>query len=355
MLTAREHPETMARDVAEPASRGDSISVRGNRPEQKRKDLLRRFASTPHAANIRLMGRIVHLKASSEAVLDLARSFFRSHQVGSEGTPEFLWRIVCESDPRVVSTATPFSAFSDSGLQYVNIGQRGFLAVDLDSREAAAFLSDQFVKGAARFRHRPPLDILFCMTAPSLGLTTLSGGCVGVNDRGILIFGPPNSGKTTACYLASKFGMEFHADQVIFLDMKDNLFRVWGDPFPAVFRPQTREFLPELQQGALYATYEDLEFYYFDKSPLQPELARPLTPICGLFLNRNTRHESELTRITAAEALARLHRCLLFDEDERFDAQIASALRALSTIPIYDLKYRENPKVAAGVIKELLV
>jgi len=355
MLIGRENPETMARDVREPTSPSGSISICANREEQKRKDLLRRFASTPHVANIRLMGRTVHLEASSEAVLDVARSFFRSHQSPSQGTPEFLWRIVCESDPRVASTATPLSAFSDSGLQYVNIGQRGFLAVDLESREAAAFFSDQFVKDAARFRNRPPLDILFCMTAPSLGLTTLSGGCVGINDRGILIFGPPNSGKTTACYLASKLGMEFHADQVIFLDTKDNLVRAWGDPFPAVFRLQTREFLPELQQGALYSTYEDLEFYYFDKSPLQPELARPLTPVCGLFLNRNTTHPSELIRITAAEALSRLPRCLLFDEDERFDAQIFSALSALATIPMYDLKYRENPAVAAGVIKELLV
>lgn len=345
----------MARDVVEPASRSGSISVYGNRDEPKRKDLLRRFASTPHAANIQLMGRMVRLEASSKAVLDLARSFFRSHQARSEGTPEFLWRIVCESDPRVTSTAAPLSAFSDSGLEYVNIGQRGFLAVDLESREAAAFFSDQFVKGAARFRHRPPLDILFCMTAPSLGLTTLSGGCVGVNDRGILIFGPPNSGKTTACYLASKLGMEFHADQVVFLDMKDNLLRAWGDPFPAVFRPQAREFLPELQPGALYSTYEDLEFFYFDKSPLQPELARPLTPVCGLFLNRNTTHASELIRITAAEAISRLHCGLLFDEDERFATQISSALGALSRIPIYDLKYGENPAVAAGVIKELLV
>lgn len=344
----------MARDVVESASQSYSISACGNSHEQKRKDLLRRFAATPHTANIRLMGRTVQLEASSEAVLDLARSCFRSHQARSEGTPEFFWRIVFESHPRVASTATPLSAFSDSGLQYVNIGQRGFLAVDLERREAAAFLSDQFVECAARFRHRPPLDILFCLTAPSLGLTTLSGGCVGVNNRSILVFGPPDSGKTTACYLASKFGMEFHADQVIFLDMKDNLLRVWGDPFPAVFRPRTREFLPELQQGTLYSTYEGLEFYYFDKSVLQPELARPLTPICGLFLNRNTAQESKLTRITAAEALSRLQCCLLFEEDERFGAQISSALSALSAIPIYDLKYGENPKVAADVIQELL-
>jgi hypothetical protein len=344
----------MARDVAEAKPRSDSIPVCGNSHKKKRQDLLRRFASTPHTANIRLMGRTVHLEASSQALLDLARSFFRSHQVRSEGTPEFLWRIVCESDPGVASTASPLSAFSDSGLQYVNMGQKGFLAVDFENREAAALFSDQFVKGAARFRHRPPLDILFCMTAPSLGLTTLSGACVGVNDHGILIFGPPDSGKTTASYLAARDGMQFHADQVVFLDMKANSVRAWGDPFPAVFRPQTTELLPELRQTALHSTYGDLEFYYFDKSSLQPQLARLLTPICGLFLNRNATNEKQLTRITKSEALSRLHDCLLFDEDERFDAQISAALSAVSSVPIYHLSYRDDPRIAAGVIQELL-
>lgn len=342
------------RDVEAPPPRSDSIPICGNRDQPKRQDLLRRFAPTPHAADIRLMGRTVRLETSSEAVLDLARSFFRSHQVGPEGKPEFVWRIFCEADPRVGSSAMPLSAFSDSGLQYVNIGQRGFLAIDHDIRQAVVFLPDEFLKGAARFRHRPPLDILFSMTAASLGLTTLSGGCVGINDRSILIFGPPNSGKTTASYLASKAGMRFHADQVIFLDRKVNLLRAWGDPFPAVFRPETIKFLPELQKRTIYSTYEDLEFYYFDKTPLQPRLVEPLIPICGLFLNRDGTGEKQLSKLTKAEALARLPSCLLFDEDEKFDAQISAALSALSTLPIYELRYRQDPKIAAGVIQELL-
>jgi len=352
---ARDNVENVVLDAAESSFRRDSTHASDNcHKGTERQDLLRRFSSTPHVAEIRLMGRTVRLEASCEAALHLAQSFFRSHQVGSGGTPEFLWRIVCEPSPRVELTAAPLSAFSDPGLQYVDIGQRGFLAVDLATRKAAAFLSDQFVEGGARFRHRPPLDILFCMTAPSLGLTTLSGGCVGVDDRCALIFGPPNSGKTTASYLAARDGMEFHADQVVFLDMKDNSLRVWGDPFPAVFRPQTRDLLPELQQAALYATYQDLEFYYFDKSPLQPQLARPLMPVCGLFLDRSAPGEKELTRITAAESLSRLHDCLLFGDDERFDTQISAALTALSSITIYNLRYREDPKIASGVIKELL-
>lgn len=355
MTTGRNNLRTMAEDVAEPSPKCDSTAHRGNGySKATRQDLLRRFAAIPHTLDVQWMERTVRLEASTSAMLELARSFFQHHQVGTAGNPDFYWRIVCESDPRAESTATPLCAFSDPGLQYVNIGQRGFLAVDLECREATAYLSDQFLKRDARYRQRPPLDILFCMTAPSLGLTSLSGGCVGINDRGVLVFGPPNSGKTTACYLAARCGMEFHADQVVFLDMKSNLLRAWGDPFPAVFRPKTIEFLPELQPTARYSTYENLEFYYFDKSPLQRRLARPVSPVCGLFLNRNTTCENELTRIAAGETLSRVRDYLLFDEDNRFGSQITVALTALAAIPIYNLRYGEDPKIAAGVIKELL-
>lgn len=355
MMTARNNLGTMAEDVAEVPVRCNSTTDSGNGHRMaNRQDLLRRFSSMQCIANVQLMERTVRLATSDNAVLELARSFFQQHQVGNAGPPEFYWSIVCESDPRAESIATPLSAFSDPGLQYVNIGQRGFLAVDLDRREAMAYLSDQVLQRDARYRHRPPLDILFCMTAPSLGLTSLSGGCVGINDRGVLVFGPPNSGKTTACYLAARCGMAFHADQVVFLDMKGEILRVWGDPFPAVFRPKTTEFLPELQPTARYSTYEHLEFYYFDKSPLQPLFARPVSPVCGLFLNRNTACENELTRIAPEEALSRLREYLLFDEDTRFDAQISVALTALAEMPIYNLRYREDPKIAAGVIEKLL-
>jgi hypothetical protein len=300
------------------------------------------------------MQRTVRLETNSRALLALALKFFERHQHGRAGQPEFLWRVVCEFDPQVQSTAVRLAAFSDLGLRYVNIGQRGFLAVDLEKREATGLLADLFLEGEPRLRHRPPLDILCCMTAASLALTALSGGCVGVKDRGVMIFGPPNSGKTTACYLAAKLGMEFHADQVVFLDASGSLLRAWGDPFPAVFRPKTLEFLPELQRSARRSTYGDLSFYYFDKNPLQAPRARPVTPVCSLFLDRRATCEPKLKEITREDAVLRLRDVMLFNEDKRFEAQITAALNALARAPVYELRYGSDPKIAAAFIEKLL-
>ncbi len=315
---------------------------------------MRRFSSTPLVSNLQLMGRTVRIETNDEAVLELARKFFERYQNGNAGVPEFTWRLVSEPDPKAQSTTVHVSAFSDPGLQYVNIGQGNFLAVDLDRREAIGFLSESFFQDETKLRDRPPLDLLSCMTAASLGLVALSGGCAGLNDRGVLVFGPPNSGKTTACYLAAKLGMEFHADQLVFLDMSSGRLRVWGDPSPAVFRPETLDYLPELRESVHFSTYIDLSFYYFDKSALQSRWAKPVIPVCSLFLDRSASSEPQLTQISPENAATRLRDCMLFEENPRFDAQVEEAISALAAKPAYDLKYDSNPKTAATFIRKML-
>jgi len=347
--------ELFANSVRPTGTNNDSRRFSGNtRAVTARQDLLRRFTPTPHTTDLRLMQRTVRLETNSRAVLALTLKFFERYQDGSAGQPEFLWRIVCESDPRVQSTAVQLSAFSDMGLRYVNIGQRGFLTVELENRVAMGSLADLFAEDEPRLRHHRPLDILFCMTAASLGLTALSGGCVGVKDRGIMIFGPPNSGKTTACYLAAKLGMEFHADQGVFLDTRYDGLHAWGDLFPAVFRPESLDFLPELRQSAHRSTNADLSFYYFDKSPLQAPRAQPVLPVCSIFLDRGSSCEPQLREITQEDAVSRLRDCMLFIEDERFDSQIATALTALAGKPAYSLQYGSDPRIAATLIAKML-
>jgi hypothetical protein len=347
--------ESIAKNVRPTQSKGPSQLFSSKAcTDAARQDLLRRFMPTPHATDLQLMHRTVRLETNNEAVVTLALNFFERHQHGRAGQPEFVWRIVSEFDPQVRSTAVPLAAFSDPGLQYVNIGQRSFLAVDLDRREAIGFLPELFLEGEPRLRHRPPLDILFCMCAASLGLVALSGGCAGLEDRGVLVFGPPNSGKTTASYLAAKLGMEFHADQVVFLDMSGGLLRAWGDPFPAVFRPETLDFLPELRESARLSTYANLSFYYFDKSALQSRWAKPFVPASCLFLDRSTRCKPLLEQISRDDAASRLREYVLFEEDARFNAQIVEAISGLAAKPAYNLKYDSDPKTAATFIRKML-
>ncbi len=346
--------ETLPKYVERTSNEVHSQFAHGARGTQTRPDLLHRFAATPHHVDLRLMQRTLRLETNKRSMVDLALKYFERHQYGNSAAPEFCWRVIVESDLKTESAALQLSAFSEGGIRYVNIGQRGFLAVDLEKREGVAFLAESFVESDARLRHRPPLDILFSMTASSLGLMPLSGGCVGTRDKGVIVFGPPNSGKTTASYLASKCGLEFHADQVVFLDVRCDGLRAWGDPFPAVFRPETLDFLPELRHSARHSTYGHLSFYYYDKSGMQSQQASPVTPVCSVFLNRTGTGEPELREIAAEEAIVRLQDCTLFEEGPRFYGQILTGLTALIQSPVYHLRYGSDPAIAAAYIKKML-
>ncbi len=216
-----------------------------------RKDPLRRFHATPYSTNLQLMERNIRLETNDPQAIDIALKFFHRHQHGpSAEEPDFLWRIVHESDARVQLTGSPVSAFSRGGIRYATAGHGGFIGVDLDRRQATAYLSKPFLDWDFSSTHRAPFDLLFSLCAASLGLSVLSGGCVGSNGRAVMVFGPPNSGKTTACYLAARMHMEFYADQAVFLDTSTGQLRAWGDFLPAVFRPETLEYRPELREAS---------------------------------------------------------------------------------------------------------
>src|SRR5262249_48772555 len=122
---------------------------------------------------------------------------------------------------------------------------------------------------------------------------------------------------------------------------------------PAVFRPQTLEFLPELHGTTRPSSHAGLEFYYLDKGPLQNSCAQAISPVCNVFLDR-ARGETRLRDLTRDETLLKLRDHLLFHEDQMFNRQIVEALKALAEKPAYILQYGADPKEASEFIVNML-
>ena len=318
---------------------------------ESRPDLLRRFSATPYAANLLIMDRTIRIESNRSQIVEKARQFFFRHQGPPAGHPEFLWRIVGEhrgDNPIDIQLA----AFSDLGVRYGNMGQKSFLAVDLEAREAVAFVDERAVESEPKFNCRSLFDTLFCMCAGSIGLVSLSAACVGKGAKAVLVFGSPNSGKTTTSYLAAKRGLEFHADQAAFVEMRNGAVEVWGDLLPAIFRPESLQFLPELRASAREFSYPDLQVYYLPKHPFQMAKAHPVVPLCCVFLDRQP-GGSRILPVPSAEFKRRFADNILFNEDQCFDAQSTTISEALSAVPAYELTYRD-PEVAATVLCDLL-
>jgi hypothetical protein len=321
----------------------------------KRLDSLRRFVATPHEISLQLMGKTVRVETNRPEILELTLQFFSCYPQVSQGDTEFRWRIVSEAGCSVGQEART-SAFSDGDLSFVNIGQRSFVTVDAEARLGIAFLDQRFAEAReAKFVVRPPLGILLCMSAASLGLTSLSAACVALGEKGVLLLGEPNSGKTTAAYVAAMLGMEFLADQLVFLECACSGIYVWGDPFPAVFRPATLQFHPELRSETRASSYGDVHFHYFDKSKLQRKQAHRVMPVCSVLLQRSAAAEPRLVSLAEGELSQHLAASLLFKDAERFQSQHEAAFAGLAKLPSYRLPYGEDPATAATLVRDLLV
>ena len=335
------------------AQRRAGIATGTNVQEKQVKyDPMRRFAPTPYVACLRVMGRAVRLETNSSTLLTHMVELFARYP-GAGERPEFLWRIVVDSDVPFCQPWPRRSTFSDDGLRFAQFGQRNFLAVNLEAREAIAFVAEGLVEDALGFTS-PFIDTLFYMTAGSLGLVPLAAACVSSGTKGLLVLGVPNQGKTTASYLAAQGGLTYHADQSVFLEIASGGLRAWGDFVPIAFRPQTLQFLPELESRARPFSYCDFNFYYLLRDKLDPEQPGFVTPACCVVLERESSAVPRLARLAKTDFYNSLSDYIAFNDDDRFEKQRLAILAALAQLPAYHLAYDSDPASAAPFLRRLL-
>ena len=314
---------------------------------------MRRFVATPYAACLPVMGRTVRLETNSPKLLSHMVELFARYPRELEERPKFLWRIVVDSDVRVGQSWPRRSTFSDDGLRFAQFGQKNFLAVDIEEREAVAFIAKGIVEDDLGFTS-PFIDTLFYMTAGSLGLVPFGAACVSSGTRGLLVLGSPNQGKTTATYLATRDGLTYHADQSVFLEVANSGLRAWGDFVPIAFRPETIQFLPELESRTRPFSYCEFNFRYMDKGEPESTLPGFVNPVCCVFLERESSSVAQLRRFAAADLPIALSRDIAFKDDDRFEAQRLTILSALGQLPVYRLAYDSDPAIAVSFLRQLL-
>ncbi len=322
--------------------------------KMKRKDLLRRFTPTPNTIDLLVMGRTVRLESNSRVVVDSAMEFFARHQGSSLSRPEFLWRILSEEDSKIEYAGVALSAFSDGDLRFANLGQGSFLAVDLEAREGIGFIAERLVESEPKLHCRSIFDTLFCMSTGSLGMVPLAAACVGRGDKGLLLFGAPNSGKTTVSYLAAKLGLEFHADQAAFLETEARGLRVWGDLLPAIFRPESLQFLPELKAATRRFSYPGLTVCYLPKRPFQALKAHSVDPVCCVFLERQAATIPTVLPMARFDFSRRIAESMLFKDYDCVAQQSAAVFEALERLPAYRLSFGSDPAAAVPIVRQML-
>ncbi|MGH9417494.1 MAG: hypothetical protein ACRD01_12790 [Terriglobales bacterium] len=321
-------------------------------------DPLRRFEPSPLCRRALVMGRQLQVATNSARLLAGVEAAL---PVSSEAPAEvdandFRWTLIEDTALRRPAPVCPpslpawpeLSLYSDGQLGYINVGERGFAAVDAKLRQAVAVLPPDLVESncplAAVF-----LATLFQLTAPWLGLTPLACGCVAAGPRAVLILGPPESGKTSSVYAAGALGLEMRADQACFLDGDLGEMRVWGQFWPAVFRPSALGHSPQLRDQVRRFEYQGVPFLGADLFSVSGPTV-PVRPIGLVFLDRGGRGQGRLERLSLAERESRLEEFGGLARTSGGGAHRA----ALLALPAYDLAYGNDPATAAAVYRQLL-
>jgi len=317
-------------------------------------DPLRRFRATPLRTDLVLMGKRIRIETDSSIVLKhVAESFWRPEPEAND-SPQFLWRIVCEQREEAPYSWPPMTAFSDRSLRYISVGQRSFIAVDLQAREAVGILPEFLAMDPIGFSS-VFLSSLLYLTSPALGLTPVSAACVAKGDQGLLLFGPPNSGKTTSSYWARKhLGLEFHADQAVFLELDSGKIRAWGEFWPAAFRPETATYLPELSALARPFHYRDRSFLCIDKRASLSGNAGSVVPAACIFLERCSHETPRLIPLSGEETTIRFDLTMPFKEDAGSREDREAVFQVLQQLPSYRLLYGDDPYTAATLFNSVL-
>ena len=315
------------------------------------RDPMRRFARCNHSADLSAAGRVVRLETNNRKLLDHVLELFACYPMVRR-EPAFFWRIVVESGSSCRPPWPRRSTFSEEGVRFAQFGQRNFLAVDLDAREATAFVSEGLFQDAHGFSS-PFIDTLFYMTAGALGLVPFAAACVRSGESALLVLGGPNQGKTTASYLAAQSGLTFHADQSVFLEIVNHELLAWSDFVPLAFRPETLQHLPELRSRTRRFSYCDFSFYYVSKEPRSTELGYA-TPTCCVVLERDESPVPRMEALAGAELPHCLSEHIAFKDDHRFEEQEQRIISALQRLPAYRLAYDSNPASAVPFFRALL-
>jgi hypothetical protein len=329
------------------------LVARSTRGTPIRPDPLHRLTPLQYATSLPVMGRTIRLETNDQSALEHMTELFAAYPGSPTRTPEFVWKIVSQSHPRMKPPLAKRFAFTSEGLRFTEFGQSNFLAVDLDAREAIGFLSEGLIEDQVVLTS-PILDNLFCMTVGSLRLVPMRANCVVLGQRGLLVFGAPDSGKTSASYYAGKLGLEFHADDGVFLEAKAGQLHAWGGFWPAAFRPEALQFMPELEASTRPLLYHDFTFYHLRKHPSRTTKACSVSPVGCVFLNRRSANAANLSPIPRSELPKRFLDNVIFKDDDRFTKQQAAVFTLLEKLPAYQLAYDSDPATAAPLMHKLL-
>ena len=311
-------------------------------------DFLKARAQTPLHGFYWVAGASCDLATNSESILEAARQSFAELSPRPSAV-DFSLRFWV--DP-LARSGPPWPKPYYRGLDHLvfaGFDSENSLLLDLGKRRAFGRLSPALGADQAYWR-TVIFPNLLTLLGPAIGVTELHCACVARDGGGILLCGGAGSGKSTLAFALARHGFSFLSDDWTCLSLRDGQPRAWGLATRLKLLSDAVEFFPELKDFDVGTSRNGERAYELEPdAQLGVPRSRSCEPRCLFILERQAVPEFNLTRMSAAEAAARLEGDLLAERVDLLRPQLR-IIESLVDRGCWLLRYGGAPQdVAQGL------
>jgi hypothetical protein len=290
-------------------------------------------------------------------LVDWAYAGLPRHKL-SEAPPRIRVRVALAPRARQQAQVDPprIEMLSGAGLLCGTTSSSDFAVLASDYRSGLVVVSRDMLRFPYHTRYELIEFAVFTLAARAQGLMPLHGACVGHDGRGLLLFGDSGAGKSTASLHCLLRGMEFLAEDSIFVT-PDTMLATGIANFLHV-RSDSLDSVPvssasAIRRSPVIRRRSGVEKFEVDlRRPEFRLAASPLKVTGVVFISaQSARKGVLLTPLRSHETLARFKRNQPYAVNQpgwtTFRKRIAAA-------PAFELRRGRNPAEAADALQALL-
>ncbi|MCC4595632.1 serine kinase [Xanthomonas campestris pv. phormiicola] len=176
-----------------------------------------------HALSKQLLGGRFHFQSNSEALLQLVEAAFGGvppQQLPDAADFRIELNLVARQDAPYVFALEPppVRTHSGAGVLCGAIDADNYMVLMPDQGRALIVVSEDMLAHPYHVRYELIEFAVFVLAARTMQLVPLHGACVGEDGRGVLLLGASGSGKSTLALHSLLRGLDFLAEDAIFVE-----------------------------------------------------------------------------------------------------------------------------------------
>ena len=320
-------------------------------------------AQVTDCARHRVLGHNVRVESNDARVIAAARAVFGPRL--PDDRDSHIHEVVSRILVHAVAEDAGFSARQplirrQGALFSVTGGRASAVAGDSDAGFAFGFVSEQAASQAAFLREGLVLASVLCLLSPRY-LTAVHAACVTRGGVAVMLRGDSGAGKTTLTYAALRGGYALLSEDALHIrvsrPMPDRLrapdVTLVGMPWTLNLLPDARLLFPELRSAPIHERLSGERKLCVDVAERfagQTQEEAALGPL--VFVARGAGAVPRLSRVSRADALARLARTAI--ADEAVVDREHGLWDAFLELPVYLLETGEHPGASVALLDEII-